>query len=105
MVGEEGTVGLKLIPFVDVFEGDRSAANPTEWPDGGESPHTLMSTKHANTDMSKEQTREDPSEEVISMDELTEILAEAEGVTPEEIEQGAEELDLAPPEEATLLNE
>jgi len=55
--------------------------------------------------MSKEQTQEDPSEEVISMDELTEILAEAEGVTPEEIEHGAEELDLAPPEEATVLNE
>jgi len=65
----------------------------------------FISTKHVNTDMSKEQTREDPSEEVISMDELTEILAEAEGVTPEEIEQGAEELDLAPPEEATVLNE
>jgi hypothetical protein len=39
------------------------------------------------------------------IDELTEILAEAEGVTPEEIEQGAEELDLAPPEEATVLKE
>jgi len=37
------------------------------------------------------------------IDELTEILAE--GVTPEEIEQGAEELDLAPPEEATVLKE
>ena len=91
--------------FIDVFEGDQSAANPPKWPDGGESPHTLISTKHVNTDMSKEQSREDPSEEVISMDELTEILAEAEGVTPEEIKQGAEELDLAPPEEATVLNQ
>ena len=55
--------------------------------------------------MSKEQSREDPSEEVISIDELTEILAEAEGVTPEEIEQGAEELDLATPEKAPGLKE
>ena len=92
--------------FIDVFEGDQSAANPPKWPDGGKSPHTLMSTKtkHVNTCMSKEESREGSSEEVISMDELTEILAEAEGVTPEEIEQGAEELDLAPPEEATVLN-
>jgi len=55
--------------------------------------------------MGHEHPREEPSEEVISIDELTEILAEAEGVTPEEIEQGAEELDLAPPEEATVLDE
>lgn len=39
-------------------------------------------------------------EEIISMDELTEILAEAEGVTPEKIEQGAEAIDFIPPEEA-----
>ena len=55
--------------------------------------------------MSQEQAREDASEEVISMDELTEVLADATGETPEEIERGAEEIDFLPPEEATVLNE
>ena len=91
--------------FIDVFEDDRSAENPPTWPDGGDSSHRLITTKPVSTDMSHEHPREEPSEEVISIDELTEILAEAEGVTPEEIEQGAEELDLAPPEEATVLDE
>ena len=56
------------------------------------------------SDMSHEQPREDLSEELISMDELTEILAEATGETPEEIERGAEEMDFIPPEEAPVLN-
>jgi len=91
--------------FIDVFEGDRSAANPPKWPDGGEPPHTLMTTNPVGLDMSQEQPREDASEEVITMDELTEVLAEATGETPEEIEQGAEAIDFLPPEEATVLNE
>jgi hypothetical protein len=90
--------------FIDVFEGDRSAANPPKWPDGGEPPHTLIRTKPVGSDMSHEQPREDLSEELISMDELTEILAEATGETPEEIERGAEEMDFIPPEEAPVLN-
>lgn len=54
--------------------------------------------------MCREQPREELSEELISMDELTEVLAEATGKTPEEIERGAEEMDFIPPEEAPVLN-
>jgi len=55
--------------------------------------------------MDQEKPNKEPSEEVISMDELTEILAEATGVTPLEILQGAEEMEIAPPEQATVIKE
>ena len=44
--------------------------------------------------------RETP--ETISKEELTHILAEATGSTPEEIEEGAEEFEVAPPWEADV---
>lgn len=50
-------------------------------------------------------TQKEPSEEVISDEELTELLADATGTTPEEIEEGAEAMDWPPPEEATVLDE
>lgn len=43
------------------------------------------------------------TDEVLSMDELTELLAEVEGTTPEELERQAEEFDIAPPEDATIV--
>ncbi|WP_254921829.1 hypothetical protein [Halorubrum ezzemoulense] len=50
-------------------------------------------------------SREAPADaNKISDEELTELLAEAEGMTPEEIERGAAELDIAPPEEATVVD-
>jgi len=58
-----------------------------------------------DSDVSQEQPREDAPEDVISMDELTELLADATGETPEEIERGAEALDFDPPSEATVPNE
>lgn len=42
--------------------------------------------------------------DTISDEKLTELLTEAEGTTPEEIERGAAELNIAPPEEATVVN-
>ena len=49
-------------------------------------------------------SREAPTEdEVLTPEELSEVLAEAEGTTPEEIERGAEGLDIAPLEEATVV--
>lgn len=42
--------------------------------------------------------------DVVSKEELSEILAEATGSTPEEIEQGAEEIDIGPPEEAEVVD-
>ncbi|MEZ3172448.1 hypothetical protein ABNG03_17815 [Halorubrum sp. RMP-47] len=50
-------------------------------------------------------SREPPDADMISDEELTELLADAEGKTPEEIERGAAELDIAPPEEATVVDE
>jgi hypothetical protein len=48
---------------------------------------------------------EDADGEVLSMEELDEVLAEATGTTAEEIRKGAEEMYLAPPEEATVIDE
>jgi len=43
--------------------------------------------------------------DMVSDEELTALLADAEGTTPEEIERGAAELEIAPPEEATVVDE
>ena len=49
-------------------------------------------------------SREPPDADMISDEELTELLADAKGMTPEEIERGAAELEIAPPEEATIVD-
>jgi hypothetical protein len=50
--------------------------------------------------------REAPADdEIISDEELTELLADAERVTPEEIKRNAAELDIAPPREATVVDD
>jgi len=41
-------------------------------------------------------------DDVLSPEELSEALAEATGTTAEEIEQGAAEMEIAPPDEATV---
>ena len=49
-------------------------------------------------------SREAPVEEdVLTVEELTELLAETTDTTPEEIERGAGELNLTPPEEARVV--
>jgi hypothetical protein len=51
-------------------------------------------------------SREAPADaDIVSDEELTGLLAEAEGRTPEEIERGATEIEIAPPEEATVVDE
>jgi len=50
-------------------------------------------------------SQESPVEDAISLEELDEILAEATGTTPEEIRRGAEELEIAPPWEADIVEE
>lgn len=51
-------------------------------------------------------SREAPADDdIISDEELTELLADAERVTPEEIERSAAELDIAPPREATVVDD
>ena len=48
-------------------------------------------------------TQESPVEDALTLEELSEVLAEVEGTTPEEIERGAAGLEIAPPEEATVV--
>jgi len=87
--------------FVDVFEERRSPGRPPSWSDGGEPTPTFMSSRQVEEDMS----REAPADaDMVSDEELTELLANAEGTTPEEIERGAAELEIAPPEEATVVD-
>lgn len=48
---------------------------------------------------------EPPVDDALTLEELSEVLAEATDTTPEEIERGADELWIAPPEEATVVDE
>jgi len=51
-------------------------------------------------------THESPGgADMVSLDDLTELLAETEGTTPEEIERDATDLDIAAPWEGTLVDE
>ena len=87
--------------FIDVFEGGRSPANPPNWrPDGGDSRHTLI----RRNVLTKRMSQEAPTEDALSLEELSEELAEATGTTVEEIERGAEELELGPPEDGTVVD-
>ena len=62
----------------------------------------LIPSQRVEEDMS----REAPADaDIVSDEELTGLLAEAEGRTPEEIERGATEIEIAPPEEATVVDE
>lgn len=87
--------------FIGVYEGDRSPGSPPRWPDGGEPSPTLITSNPLHSDMN----REEPADETLSVDELTDELADATGTTPEEIERGAEDVDMAPPVEATVVDE
>ena len=49
-------------------------------------------------------SRETPDADMISDEELTELLADAEGTTPLKIERGAAKLDIVPPEMATIVD-
>jgi len=87
--------------FVDIFEERRSPGRPPSWSDGGEPTPTFIRSRRVEGNMS----REAPADaDMVSDEELTELLADAEGTTPEEIERGAAELDIAPPEEATVVD-
>ena len=86
--------------FIDIYEGRQSPGRPPRWsPDGGARPHTLICPNLVESDMSQES----PAEDALTPEELSEVLAEATETTAEEIERGAKELDLAPPEEATVV--
>jgi len=50
-------------------------------------------------------SQESPVEDALTLEELSEFLAEVEGTTPEAIERGAAALEIAPPEEAIVVDE
>lgn len=87
--------------FVDVYEEQQSPGSPPRWPDGGDVPPKLITLNSVIEDMSQES----PVEDALTPRELSEVLAEATGTTVEEIEWGAEEMDIAPPEVATVVDE
>lgn len=50
-------------------------------------------------------SQESAAEDALTLEELSEELADATETTTEEIERGAEELEIAPPGEATVVDE
>ena len=88
--------------FIDIYEERRSPGSPPRWSsDGGDPAHTFMSTDLVKEDMSREAPAE---EEPLTPEELSEKLAAATGTSPEAIERGADEFEIAPPEEAEVVD-
>lgn len=50
-------------------------------------------------------SQESPAEDALTLEELSEVLAETTGRTAEEVERGAAEMEFAPPEEATVVDD
>lgn len=87
---------------IDVFEERRAPGGPPGWSlDGGESPDTLITESTLGSGMNEES----PVDDALTLWELSELLAEVEGTTPEAIERGANEIEFGPLEEATVVEE
>lgn len=87
--------------FIVVYEKRRRPGRPPRWsPDGGYSAGTFIRSNLLEDGMSREAPVE---EDILTVEELTELLAETTDTTPEEIDRGAGELNLAPPEEARVV--
>ena len=87
--------------FVDVYTGRVTPSDPPRWSDGGESTPTFIPPDRVQGGMSQES----PTEDALTLDELSDALADATGTTREEIERGSEELEIAPASEATVVDE
>lgn len=87
--------------FIDVYEERISPGGPPRWSDGGHSTHIFICREPINKSMSKES----PSEGALSLEDLSATLANKTGTSPEAIERGAEELEIAPPTEADVVDE
>lgn len=86
--------------FVDVYTGNISPSSAPKWPDGGEQPPTLLRAKR----IAQHMRPESHDDTTVSKEELSDILAEATGTTAEEIEEGADDLELGPPDEADIVS-
>lgn len=96
--------------FIAVYEERRRPGRPPRWsPDGGESADTFIRPTLLYESMSREAPIEDIPDELrdcedfVTDEELTDLLAEATNTTPEEIERGAAELEIAPPWESEIV--
>jgi len=88
--------------FIDVFEERRTPGQPPRWSsDGGTSSPTFICSNPVEDIMSQESSPDD----ALSVEELTELLADATDTTPEEIERQAAAMEIAPPEDATLAED
>ncbi len=87
--------------FINVYEEQQAPGGPPGWPDGGEPTRNFIRPDTVRRDMDRKSSAEEP----LSSKELTELLAQSEDTTPEEIEQGAANLEIAPPEEAMVVED
>jgi hypothetical protein len=86
--------------FIDVYNGTIAPGGPARWPDGGIQPYTFVSPRSLIQCMSRES-----SHDVLSSDELSDLLAEATGTSAEEIERRAAAVEIGPPEDAELVDD
>lgn len=88
--------------FVEVYEERRTPGIPPWWSlDGGDSTPTFISPARLSSDMS----REIDDEAVLTVDELTALLAEVTDSTPEQIDRGAAEFNISPPWQGEFADE
>lgn len=87
--------------FIDVYKERIVPGGPPKWSDGGKTTYNFIRRNTIEENMSQES----PLEDSLSPDELTELLADTTGTTAEEINEGASDLKIASPEEATVVDE
>ena len=85
-----------------MYTGERGPDVPPSWSDGGPTCN-LISLDPLEADMSQEPAF--PEEDVVSLEELTELLAEATDTSPEEVERQAAEMEFPPPHEAAVVDD
>jgi len=87
--------------FVDVFDSRHLPWSPPRWtPDGGEREHRFIRSPSVGEGM-----RRDADADALSREELTELLADATGTDAETLDREARGMEIAPPAEATVVDE
>lgn len=87
--------------IIAVYEERHAPGGAPRWTLDGGGPDRLMRENRVAENMNEEP----PVEDAITLEELSELLAEATGTTPEEIGCGADEIEFGPLEEATVVDE
>jgi len=89
--------------FVDVYRERQEPGRPPRWSDGGESTSGFISLNAILGDMSGD--FEGDGTEPLRIDELTDLLAEAEQTSSEALKREARTFAIAPPHQATIVEE